>query len=131
VLEVPFDLVDSVLEKLTLEMRRPISQQPIAMSKGGWLEDAEVAARNFPDYLTINVEAKIGKNWAAFNDNPAKGRMNLDGMKKTSLKDVPDTLAADTMIPMDLYDDELSESEIQEILSRMDLGVSEEEGAIA
>jgi hypothetical protein len=31
--------------------------------------------------MTIGVEVMVGHNWGKFNDNPAKGRVNLDGLK--------------------------------------------------
>jgi uracil-DNA glycosylase family 4 len=131
VLEVPTQDVERILEILTLEMRRPIAQQPIRMSVGGWLEDAVADAYGFGDYLTIGVEAKVGQNWASYNDRDDHGRLNLVGMKKVKLKDVPDSLAADTsIVPMDLEDDELTDSDISEILQQMDFGEQEREGAV-
>ena len=37
------------------------------------------------DGLVVKVEMKVGKNWGAFNDNPSKGLINLNGMRELKL----------------------------------------------
>jgi hypothetical protein len=120
VLEVPKAKVDEVFEKLTLEMRRPINEQPL-----DWCDPVKAAQYGFGSHLTIDVEAKIGKNWAPYNDREQddKGRalrLNLDGMKKRALAGLPENLASDIIIPFDLYDDELDEDDIRDLARLQD-----------
>ena len=37
--------------------------------------------------LSVPGEAKTGWNWGDFNDNPARGRLNPEGLKKFKGKD--------------------------------------------
>ena len=110
-LEVPEELVDFVIERLVAEMTRPIPQLPCPED---W---------NLGEYLTIGVEVKVGKNWAGYNEKETDKdgkplRVNLDGMKKVKLPEISPTLAGDTPVPLDEYDEE----EEAEILAEMEGG---------
>jgi uracil-DNA glycosylase family 4 len=107
-LEVPDELLDIVLEKLVIEMTRPIPELPMPEEWG------------LGEYLSIGVEAKVGQNWANYNDKPEDKegrplRLNLGGMKKVALPNlaVP-TLAGDVPVPFDEYDEAEEEAEAEE-----------------
>lgn len=111
-LEVPDELVDEVLRKVVYEMTRPIPQLPLPAEWG------------LGPYLSIGVEAKVGRNWAVYNDkhtdrdgNPL--RLNLDGMKKVKLPNVEPSIAADVIVPVDVYDED---EEIEEVTSEQSAG---------
>ena len=99
-LEVPKVRLDEVFSKVCTEMMRPIKQQPMDPAWG------------MGDYLTIGVEAKVGQNWAPYSEG------NLEGMRKLPVPASisPESLAADIVVPMDIYDDELDPDEIAEYL---------------
>lgn len=60
-LEVPFRQVDNVLEKVGLEMQRPIVEQPNL---------AEWAALGMGEHLKIGVAAKVGDDWQEMEERP-------------------------------------------------------------
>jgi uracil-DNA glycosylase family 4 len=77
VLEVPEPQVERVYASVMAEMGRPIVELPCLPAWG------------LGEHLSIGVAAKIGRNWAAFNDDPARGSINLEGMKSvTSEQDI-------------------------------------------
>jgi uracil-DNA glycosylase family 4 len=57
-LEVPFRQVDHVLEKVGLEMQRPIIEQP------------NLPEWNMGDHLRIGVAAKVGDDWQEMEERP-------------------------------------------------------------
>lgn len=69
-LEVPDRQLDRVLESAFREMVRPIEEQPLP------------AAWNLGTYLTIGVEAKIGRNWEDMEKvkSPTPAQLGLDVM---------------------------------------------------
>lgn len=98
-LEVPDELVEEVLRKVVFEMTQPVLQLPMPVEWG------------LGPYLAIGVEAKVGRNWASFNDKSADKdgnplRLNLDGMKKVKLPNVQPSIAADVIVPVDVYDED-------------------------
>lgn len=103
-LEVPDELVDVVLEKLVIEMTRPIPEFPMPEEWG------------LGPYLSIGVEAKVGQNWAGYNDKAEDRegrplRLNLAGMRKVKLPESLPTLAGDVPVPFDEYDE--AEEEVE------------------
>lgn len=98
-LEVPDEVYEEVLRKVVYEMMQPVPQLPMPAEWG------------LGQYLSIGVEAKVGRNWAVYNDKPfdADGnplRLNLDGMKKVKLPNVEPSIAADVIVPVDVYDED-------------------------
>ena len=95
-LEVPAHRVEQVIEKLRLAMERPIEEQPLPPEWG------------IGSHLTIGVEVKVGKNWAHYNLDESKGKVNPEGMRLFDPSLLP-SLAGDRVIPIDEYDEDLPE----------------------
>lgn len=104
-LEVPEELAAWVIERVVREMRRPIPEMPLDhLGQPG-------------EFLSIGVEVKQGYNWGEWDEreelvdkqtgtsSPNPG-YNPRGMRKVKLEDHPATVAADSMVPVDIYDEE-------------------------
>ncbi len=115
-LEVPKAQRDRVVEILVREMTRPIAELPCPVE---W---------NLGSHLSIGVEVKAGRNWAAYNDDAgADGQriINLEGMKGVELTSAVaglagghGSLAADAIVPLDEYDEDLDADDLQDLKER-------------
>lgn len=128
-LEVPAAQVDRVIEKLVLEMTRPIVELPCPVE---W---------NLGSHLSIGVEVKVGTNWAGYAEdtpgNRERGVVNLEGMKGVELPSrelveiaqergsflpqIQNTLAGDVIVPLDEFDEDLDEDELESIHARREV----------
>lgn len=70
---VPDQHVETFYQRAATVMEAPVKQLPCPPEWG------------IGPYLSIGVEAKVGQNWGAYNDDPEKGPLNMDGMKKVKL----------------------------------------------
>lgn len=110
-LEVPISKMDHVIEKLVLEMTRPIPELPCPVE---W---------NLGSHLSIGVEVKVGTNWAAYAEDTElhreKGIVNLLGMRGVDAPTgvaqpvPPSSLASDVIVPFDEHDEDADEDELE------------------
>lgn len=127
-LEVPIPKVDYAVEKLVIEMTRPIRELPCPPEWG------------LGSHLSIGVEVKVGTNWAGYNEDPARGFVNPDGMRVLEASQLPSrevvelahshdsftalpqfSLAADTIVPLDEYDESLDEDDLAAIAAQREV----------
>lgn len=96
-LEVPVRVWDRVLEKVYLEMMRPVPELPL-----GWIPAAERARLGLGEYLSIGVEAKAGMNWLDMEKLPTPTvqelGVSMDGVYLPAMEeDDEDEVALGTM----------------------------------